>query len=139
MRKLILLLVLTTISAFSHSSPEWNERPKGYRYLMYSDPMYLKLSDGSKMKIQVLAYAGRDQDKLNFVIDDRTEDEGMVSINHRRTILEYSESGFNLRADCISLLSEDTTYNHSCSLYSGKNKLKVLDVINRIYPKKKSK
>ena len=139
MRRLEILLFLGAFPVLVHSSLPWHERPEGYRYLMYSNPMYLKLSDGSQTKIQVVAYAATNQDKITLVIDDNIEDEGVVSFNDRRITLEYSESGLDLRARCIALRSEDTTFNHSCSIYTGKKKLGVLDVVNRIYPKRKMK
>lgn len=138
--KTFYLFLLAVCLSPNEAFPDFEKkaRPEGYTYLMYSDPMYLKYSDGTRTKIQVTARARRRQDDIQLVIDDKIKETGRVSFGNRRITFNYSEEGLSLRVQCISLRAEDATYNHACTVYSGERRLGVLDVINRIYPENKT-
>ena len=113
---------------------EKNNRPKGYRYLMYSDPMYIRYSDGSETKLQVLAFARRHHDRLHLVVDDKVVGKGYVSYDHLKYTFKHKIDDLSIRVRCLALIAEDSTYNHSCKVVTGKKEIGVLDVIKRIYP-----
>ena len=106
----------------------------GYDYLMYAEPIYLRFTDGTQLKLQVTARARREYDILAFSVNDRVTSKLKIDSYSQRLTFRYQEDGFNLRVKCIPRESEDKTPNHFCTVYSANVKLGVLDVINRIYP-----
>lgn len=133
MRKILILVLLGLIPIVNARPPETATQ---YKYLMYSDPMIIELSDGSKFKVMVTAYATRLRDRLALSVNNTIVDEGFVSFFHSRYTLRHEQDELKLRVRCISLRAEDDTFNHSCKVYANDEKQGVLDVINRLYPKK---
>ena len=126
---ILVILAMCSAAVFAKS-----DRQSKYVYLMYSNPMYLKLTDGSQLKLQVTAYAKRRKDRLSLSVNDQIVDEGYVRSRDRRLTLRYKDEDLNIRVVCKSLRSEDATFNHSCNVYSKQSNLGTLDVVNRIYP-----
>jgi hypothetical protein len=109
------------------------ERGSKFSYLMYSDPLVIRLTDESELKIQITAHASKRKDKLLLVVNDRIADEAYVRYIKRHATLRYEENTLSIRANCTSYIINDNTYNHRCKLKSGKRTLGILDVNKRIY------
>lgn len=105
------------------------------KYLMFSDPMYLKVSNGEDVMLRVTGVATRSTDTLALSVNDEVVDEAVATSYLGTATLEYSSGdGLDLKVRCVPKVTTDFTANHECNVYRNKTKLGMLWVNKRLYP-----
>lgn len=105
-------------------------------YLMYSDPLFIKLSDEGEIKIVITASASAREDLLALSINDIHVAQQYVRSRDPGTIFEYHDDRFDITIGCVSLEVADTTLDYECTVSGDGKEFGVLEVNQRLYPKR---